>query len=202
MTLFWTHSLTPISCLSWPLPCGARRALSFRGVGLKHAYSIELKLLNGVFLAIVMSPFLVLGLGTLQGSGVNTVVNVNLSDMVVAHYLNGGFQMKASEFEQMLLMRDTFTQNVVGAVGWVAWAAIAAFLIGFVIGLVRLIYSVCCLHRIVSQKPRLAQLRPGPHSALGSHPGAILDPGPTQLLCCSAVAHVGPEKRTGRVPGP
>ncbi len=31
-----------------------------------------------------------------------------------------------------------------------AWAAIVAFLIGLLIGVVRLVFSVCCLHRIVS----------------------------------------------------
>ncbi len=120
-------------------------------VGLKHAYSTELKLLNGVFLAIVASPFLVVAYTALQGSGLTRGVNLNLSDMVVSHYLNGGFQMKASEFERLLLMRDTFTQNVVGAAGWLAWAAIVAFLIGLLIGVVRLVFSVCCLHRIVSE---------------------------------------------------
>ena len=120
-------------------------------LGLKHAYATELKLLNGVFVAIVVSPFLVMGVRALQGVGVGTGVNLNLSDMVVSHYLNGGFQMKASEFEQLLLLRDTFTQNVVQAAGWIAWVAIAAFFVGLVVGVARLVYSVICLSRIVSQ---------------------------------------------------
>lgn len=119
-------------------------------IGFKHAYSTELKLLNGVFLAIVASPFLVVAYTTLKGSGLANGMNLNFSDFVVSHYLNGGFQMKASEFEKMLMMRDTFTQNVVGAVGWAAWAAIAAFLVGLLIGTGRLVFSVFCLHRIVS----------------------------------------------------
>ena len=120
-------------------------------LGLKHAYSTELKLLNGVFVAIVISPFLVMAFRALQGAGVGATVNLNLSDMVVSHYLNGGFQMKASDFEQLLLMRDTFTQNVVQAVGWIAWGAIAAFVIGLLVGFARLVYSVICLSRIVSK---------------------------------------------------
>lgn len=120
-------------------------------VGLKHAYSTELKLLNGVFVAVVLSPFLVMAIRALQGAGVAPSVNVNLSDMVVSHYLNGGFEMKASEFEQLLLMRDTFTQDVVQAAGWLAWLAIAAFVVGLIIGFGRLFFSVMSLCRIVSQ---------------------------------------------------
>ena len=120
-------------------------------LGLKHAYSTELKLLNGVFVAIVLSPFLVMAVRVLQGAGVVVSTNLNLSDMVVSHYLNGGFQMKASEFEQLLQMRDIFTLNVVQAAGWIAWIVIAAFAIGLMVGLGRLIFSVVCLRRIVSQ---------------------------------------------------
>ena len=117
--------------------------------GLRHAFTTQLKVLNGVFVAIVLSPFVILGVHSLQTAGVANAVNVNLTDMVVAHYLNGGFQMKASEFERLLLLRETFTLNLGNAAGWVAWAAIAAFVLGLVIGVVRLAYSVFCLHRIV-----------------------------------------------------
>lgn len=117
--------------------------------GLKHAYATQLKLLNTVFLAIVFSPFIILGLGALQSSGVGQGVNVNLSDMVVSYYLNGGFEMKATEFERLIMMRDTFTSDLMNAAGWVALAAIAAFFVGLVIGSVRLIFSMFCLRKIV-----------------------------------------------------
>lgn len=126
----------------------AARYLMHR-LGVKRAYSMELKLLNGVFLAIVFSPFLVLFIGALNGSGMVPDVNVNLADMVVAHYLNGGFEMKASELERLLLMRDTFTQNVTNMAGWIARSAIVVFLVGLAIGLGRLVFSIFCLRRIV-----------------------------------------------------
>ncbi|MEM7319363.1 MAG: M56 family metallopeptidase [Pseudomonadota bacterium] len=119
-------------------------------LGLKHAYSTELKLLNSVFLAIVFAPFLLLVFYTLQGTGIAKNVNLNLSDMVVSHYLNGGFEIEASKFEQILLMRDTFTQSVVDVAGWGAYLVIGAFIAGLLIGLVRLAYSVHCLREIVS----------------------------------------------------
>lgn len=117
--------------------------------GLTHAFSTELKLLNSVFLAIVFSPFVILGLGALQGSGYATAVQMNLSDMVVSHYLNGGFEMRAAEFERLLLARDTFTLNVMQMAGWGAWLVIAAFSAGMLIGLGRLLFSMLCLRRIV-----------------------------------------------------
>ena len=119
-------------------------------VGLKHAYGTKLKLLNSVFLVIVCSPFLIAGLHFAHRSGIAKSVDVNLSDMVVSYFLNGGFQMKATEFEQVLMMRETFTANVMSATGWIAWAAIIAFFVGLVVGSGRLIYSMYCLRKIVA----------------------------------------------------
>ncbi|UWR21600.1 M56 family metallopeptidase [Sulfitobacter sp. S190] len=118
--------------------------------GLQHSHATQLKLLNTVFVAIILSPFLVLALGTLQSNGYAKSVNVNLSDMVVAYYLNGGFEMQATEFERLVNLRHTFMNNVINAAGWVALCAIAAFLVSMAIGTLRLCYSVICLFRIVS----------------------------------------------------
>ncbi|MEX5726909.1 beta-lactamase regulating signal transducer with metallopeptidase domain [Rhodovulum iodosum] len=119
-------------------------------LGLKHAYGTQLRLLNSVFLTVAFAPFVVLLYTTLQRSGIAGGVQLNLSDMIVSHYLNGGIGMKATEFENLILMRDTFTLNVLSGAGWVAWAAIAAFLAGTVIGGLRLVCSMFCLHRIVA----------------------------------------------------
>ncbi|WP_299770066.1 M56 family metallopeptidase [uncultured Tateyamaria sp.] len=127
----------------------AARFLFYR-LGLTHSYATQLRLLNSVFLAIVFSPFLILLFTTLQSNGYAKAVNVNLSDMVVAYYLNGGFSMQATEFEKLVNMRDTFLSNVTNAVGWGAWTVIAAFFVGLVIGTVRLVFSMFCLFRIVS----------------------------------------------------
>ncbi|MEM7632164.1 MAG: M56 family metallopeptidase [Pseudomonadota bacterium] len=131
----------------------AVRALMCR-VGLRHAYGTQLRLLNTVFVVVVCAPVLALGYGMLKGAGVAGQVNVNLSDLVVSYYLNGGFEMKASEFEGLILARDTFILNVLTGAGIVAQAAIFVFLAGFVVGLVRLAYSFHCLRRIVVQSYR------------------------------------------------
>ncbi len=127
-------------------------------IGLKHDYGTQLRLLNAVFIAIVCAPFLVAGVNALQGSGVAKGVNVNLSDMVVSYYLNGGLEMKASDFEGLILMRDTFILNVMNADGFVANAVIATFLVGAGLGLIRLVYSIYCLWSIVDDSYDLRRI--------------------------------------------
>lgn len=122
----------------------------FERTGLKHAYATQLKLLNTVFLAIVFSPFLILAMTALQNTALGGGVNVNLSDMVVSYYLNGGFEMRATDFESILSLRDTFTADVMRAGSWGAWAAITAFGAGVLLGVIRLAYSMFCLRKIVS----------------------------------------------------
>jgi hypothetical protein len=118
-------------------------------VGLKHAYQMQLRLLNTLFLAMVFSPILIVCLTAFQGA-LGRDITVNLSDAFVSYYLNGGFEMKATEFERLLSLRDTFTADVMHARSSVALVAIAVFLLGMAIGMARLGHSVFCLHKIVS----------------------------------------------------
>ena len=67
---------------------------AMRRTRLEHAYGAQLGLLNAVFLAIVAAPILSAGFAMIQNAGLATSVNLNLSDMAVAYYLNGGFEMK------------------------------------------------------------------------------------------------------------
>ncbi len=88
---------------------GARLILNH--AGMRHAYTAHLRLLNLVFIAVLLSPFLTLALGAV----INRLMpglSVNLSDIAVARYLNGNFAMKASEFEAMLGLRAQFTENL------------------------------------------------------------------------------------------
>ena len=122
---------------------------AMRRAGLRHAYVTELGLLNGVFLALVMAPFVIVGFRAMQGTGMAQGVNVNLSDMVVSHYLNGGFEMKAAEFERLLLLRDSFTLDLIHLGSGTAWAVAAIFGAGLLLGAGRLIFSMFCLRNIV-----------------------------------------------------
>lgn len=126
----------------------ARAALV--AAGLKHAHSVQLNLLNAVFVAIIFAPLVAMVFNAAKKSGMTGGLNVNLSDMVVAYYLNGGFEMEASRFETLVLTRDRFMLSVLTADGLVAQATIAIFATGLILGLVRLCTSVLCLHRIVA----------------------------------------------------
>ena len=117
--------------------------------GLKHAYATQLRLLNAVFVAILCAPFVAAGFTAMQKTGVAHDLKLNLSDIVVSYYLNGGLKMDSSRFEALVLARDTFMFNVMHGKGIVAQAAIAIFLAGLLVGLVRLGFSILCLWRIV-----------------------------------------------------
>ena len=119
-------------------------------IGLKHCFGTQLKLLHAVFIAIVFAPLIALAYRAMQDSGLARDVNINLSDAIVAYYLNGGFQMDSSKFETLVLLRDSFILNVINAEGFVAQTFIVLFVAGFALGFFRLILSVYLLRRIVA----------------------------------------------------
>ena len=119
-------------------------------LGLRQAFGTQLRLLNAVFLTILCAPFIALLYQLAQNSGFARNVNINLSDMVVAYYLNGGFEMEASKFEALVLLRDGIVLNVLNADGLFAQVVIAIFLTGLAVGLFRLALSISCLWRIVN----------------------------------------------------
>ena len=135
-------------CVAYLCWICARRLLTFCGLG--QAHGVQLKLLNIAFVVILIAPFVSLALGALKTSGGAPAVQLNLSDAVVAYYLTGGFEMKAADLEGLILLRDSITLNVLNGDGPLAQALIAAFVVGFLVGAVRLIYSIICLTRIVS----------------------------------------------------
>ncbi len=136
-------------CVAFALWYVVRLALG--QTALRHAHGAQLRLLNMIFLVVIAAPLIALGFTTLQSAGVAKGVSLNLSDMVVAYYLNGGFHMNAAEFEGLVHARETFMQNVLTGAGFFAQAAIAAFLVGLALGLMRLGYSIFCLFRIVAR---------------------------------------------------
>lgn len=118
--------------------------------GLRHAYDTQLKLMKVVFLTVACAPVIAAAYHAMQNSGLARDMNINLSDAVVAYYLNGGFQMEASKFEALVHLRDSFVLQILNADGFVARAVITVFLAGMAVGLLRLALSVSCLWRIVA----------------------------------------------------
>ena len=90
--------------------------------GMKYAYSTQLRLLNCVFLAILFSPVFVLGFNLAGQYGfLPAGFSLNLSDFVLAQYLNGSFEMRAVEFEQALRLRDTLRVSLLQPSGWLGF---------------------------------------------------------------------------------
>lgn len=118
--------------------------------GLAQAHGVQLQLLNIAFIIILIAPFVSLAVGMIKTSGGAPAVQLNLSDAVVAYYLNGGFEMQAADLESLLLIRDTVTLNVLNGAGLLAKVLIGAFVIGALVGGIRLVFSVICLRRIVT----------------------------------------------------
>ncbi len=135
-------------CVTYAIWAVLRKLMGFWGIS--HVHGAHLKLLNTVFIAVVIAPVIAACFKLLQSTGIAAGVTVNLSDLVVSHYLNGGFEMKASRLESLLLARDTFMLNVMTGTGWISQLVISVFLIGFSLGARRLIKSMACLRRVVS----------------------------------------------------
>lgn len=99
--------------------------------GMKYAYSTQLRLLNCVFLAILFSPLFVLGFNLAgQYGAIPAGFSLNLSDFVLAQYLNGRFEMQAVEFEQALRLRDTLRVNLLQPTGWLGFMVAALMIAG------------------------------------------------------------------------
>lgn len=109
----------------------------------------RLRLLNGMLIALLLAPFAVAAMTTLQAQGVASGLRVNLSDLAVAHFLEGGIAMSASDFQHLLGTRDSFVSDVSTGVGWAAWLAIGAVGTGCAVGLARLTRSLMALRRIL-----------------------------------------------------
>lgn len=74
---------------------------------------------------------------------------MNVSDFAIAVYLDGGFQMKASEFEKFLSLRNEWTTEIV-SLGSTTSLFIMIFLLGgFTVSTLRTALSVRRLRRII-----------------------------------------------------
>lgn len=103
----------------------------FKRFGMEYAYSTQLRLLNCVFLAILFSPIFVFGFNLAgQYGALPAGFSLNLSDFVLAQYLNGSFEMRAVEFEQVLRLRDTLRINLLQPTGWFGFIVAALMVIG------------------------------------------------------------------------
>lgn len=124
----------------------ASRSL-LRLAGMRYAYSAQLNLLNGVFLATLLLPVIIaLGSKTLLPTGVE---GINLSDFVLAQYLNGSFEMRPSRVESLLGFRHKISTDL--ATLSTPFAATLVWLLatGVAVSAIRLIVGILRLRKIV-----------------------------------------------------
>jgi beta-lactamase regulating signal transducer with metallopeptidase domain len=120
--------------------------------GFSQAFGLQLKLLNGVFLAVAVSPFFCLAFDLLIETGtVSQSYAVSLSDIVLAQYLNGGFAMQPSQLEYLLGIRSEMMTALVGFNTLGAMFVAACVAIGFSVGLFRILRSMMALNNIIGR---------------------------------------------------
>jgi beta-lactamase regulating signal transducer with metallopeptidase domain len=113
-------------------------------------YIFQLRLLNGVFLAIALSPFAIGAIAvSIQLGLLSPDFSMSVSDIAVAQYLNGSIEMKAVEFERMLGIRNTFMQNVLSLNTPTGFSITALFSIGFIAILARSIINIFKLRSVL-----------------------------------------------------
>lgn len=138
--------LLAFACALW--------VVTFRGLrafGLGHAYTAQLTTLRLVFLTIVLSPLAVAGLMFLsERGGVTTGNPLNLSDFIVAQYLQGRFEMNPMRLQSILGVRRQLASggNDLGtSVTVLTWL----FAFGFTFFAVRLGASMMKLRRVLDE---------------------------------------------------
>lgn len=117
---------------------------AFNKTTLRHAFGFQLQVLNGMVLALVLSPVFVFGVSLFPG-----LFSFNLSDFLISQYLNGGFQMKPSEFEGLMALRTDVTDEILTGQTWLAQILTVALVAGFLISSLGLGRSIIRLKALI-----------------------------------------------------
>ncbi len=120
--------------------------------GLKRAFSTQLTLLNGLFLTVALGPiFVALYGGARQIGLIAPEVSVNLADFVLAQYLNGSFEMRPTEFEKLMSLRQTLTQTLTAPGSGVGQVIFGLLLAGHLALTIRFARNALRLRRLIRE---------------------------------------------------
>lgn len=134
-----------MACALWYL---ARTVM--RATGAQQDYSAQLKLLNITFFGVLLSPFVITGVGALSNAGMMPAgYPPALSDFIVAQYLNGSVPIAPSEMERILSLRETVSRDILSLQGGAAMALVTGMTMGFAVLAGRLIFSFVQLRRVI-----------------------------------------------------
>lgn len=119
-------------------------------LGFQLAHIVQLRLLNGVFLAIVLSPVAILFITSLVQFGlISPNFSLSVADFAVAQYLNGSIEMKATEFEKVLGFRNTLIHDFLSLKAGTGFLVIGLFLVGFAAVIYRSLVNILKLRNIL-----------------------------------------------------
>ena len=121
-------------------------------MGLKRAYTTQLRLLNGGMVAIALSPVFVLLLGTLT-----TRYSMNISDIVVAQYLAGHVEISALRLQSILDLRDVLVWDFTAQGSLTSNIVLAGLLVGFAWFSLRIMRNIHQLHQILAASHKWRQ---------------------------------------------
>lgn len=117
--------------------------------GLSHAVTARYRLMRTLFAAVLVSPLFVALIGAAMQAGWLAGRNpVNLSDFIVAQYLQGRIEMNPSSLERMLAVRGDLPGQIAAWGGGVLVGLLGA---GIALSLARLALSMLALRRVLAE---------------------------------------------------
>lgn len=117
-----------------------------RRTTLKRAHGTRLQLLYGVLIIVGVAPFVVLALWPqLQA------LNLNLSDRIVAEYLDGRFVMAPTTFESWLTARDALIVGITTLSTMTGKIIAATLIAGIALGMLRCIINLTRVQRVIRE---------------------------------------------------
>jgi len=118
-------------------------------LGLAHAVTARLRMLRSVFVAVLLAPAFAALIVMIGRAGYpHPAQTVNLTDFIVAQYLQGRFAMNASALEEVLMLRSRLADAAFTPAGQALLGLVAA---GGVTCLLRLGWSLFRLRRILAE---------------------------------------------------
>lgn len=124
--------------------------LCLNALGMRHAYVTQLRLLNGLFIAVAASPLIAAGVALFLKAGfLSDGFSMTLSDFIVAQYLQGRLEMNPSQLESFLGLHNTVTSDLVNLDSRLGLIVTAFLITGMLFFSARLIVSFRRLHRII-----------------------------------------------------
>ena len=124
---------------------------ALRLVGLGHTVSAQLRVMRATFLAVVISPFVAIAvMAVVQGGYILPDSVPNLSDFIVAQYLQGSFEMNPSALENLLNMRSQTVTAFFATHSAIGFPVIMLLLVGMAVFTLRLALSILRLRQMIN----------------------------------------------------